>query len=82
MMVSYADGTALDHSIGIRMASRPKAPYLLVLVAIALLGGLVQPVVQGTYVPWRLWGTLALALALFMAAYRWRTLRPDASALQ
>ena len=49
-----------------RHHSRPTAPALLLVVGAALIGGVVQPVVQGVYLTARVMTTVVLAVAFFV----------------
>jgi hypothetical protein len=60
----------------------PNAPGLLVSIAIALVGSIVQPLVQGSYLTWRVIVTATVAVLLLILAYRWRRLKVEPGALQ
>jgi hypothetical protein len=58
--------------------SLPSFRYLLILIAVGLLAGIVQPLVQGVYLTSRVLVTLVAVFALVLLAYRWPNIKSDA----
>src|ERR1022692_3158106 len=79
---SQIDTKLVMETVDKHLHGRPTAPAFLLVIGAALIGGVVQPLVQGVYLTARVTITIGLAALCFLAAFRWRRFTPDPGALR